>query len=273
MAHRWVRLSSQLPSLGGVSNTIYGIRIRRQSTLLYRNGPPKSGKVAARQICLQSFKSDAELCAGYPERLLVYHGGVGRTVFLGCLKVTTMVLFVASCSVLAPHFYSEDLAPRWMPVAGMSQHSKFFYFSPECFLAIAFGAIPFAFVNHTTRPFVSFVHIALPVFARRSKESLYRWAQNIPPATQVYMTTTRFYGGPRVSRMAVEDLRQTRAWLSAANLTRTPPSRSAAAKKSWRAPKPLLRFYVGTEKKKAKDFSVWEQVLKRIPKEAARTVF
>ena len=129
------------------------------------------------------------------------------------------------------------------------------------------------FVGLTTRPFVSFVHIKLPVFARRSKESLFKWAQNIPPETQVHMTTTRFYGGPRVSRMAVEDLRQTKAWLSVANLTRTPPPRTEAAKKSWRTPKPVLRFYVGAGKKKAKDFSVWEQALKRVPKESATTVF
>ena len=129
------------------------------------------------------------------------------------------------------------------------------------------------FVGFITRPFVSFVHIKLPVFARRSKESLFRWAQSIPPETQVYMTTTRFYGGPRVSRMAVEDLRQTRAWLSVANLTRTPPSRTEVARKSWRAPEPLLRFYVGAENKKATESSVWEQALKRMPKESARTVF
>lgn len=203
----------------------------------------------------------------------MYHAGVGKTVFLGCLKVTTLILFVGSCSVLAPRLYYDDQAPSWMAVAGMFQYSVFFDFFPEYFLAVAFGAIPLTFVVRTTKPFVSFVHIKLPVSARRSKESLFKWAQHIPRATQVSMTTTRFYGGPRVSRMAVEDLHQTRAWLSVANLTRSPPPRTEAARKTWRTPKPLLKFYVGPEKKKAKGLSVWEQALKRIPKEPTTTVF
>ena len=184
-----------------------------------------------------------------------------------------MILFVGSCSVLAPRFYHDDQAPSWKEVAGTSRYSAFFYFFPEYLLAVALGAVPMVFVIRTTRPFVSFVHIQLPFFARRSKESLFKWAKNIPPATQVYMTTTRFYGVPRVSRMTVEDLHQTRAWLSIANLTRTPPLRTEAAKQSWRTPKPLLKFYVGAEKKKATEFSVWEQALKRMPKESTRTVF
>ena len=71
------------------------------------------------QVCLQSFKTHANLCAGYPESLLVYHAGVGRTVFLGCLKVTTLILFVASCSLLAPPLYRDAQAPRGIAVVGM----------------------------------------------------------------------------------------------------------------------------------------------------------
>ena len=65
------------------------------------------------------------------------------------------------------------------------------------------------FVGATTKPFVSFLHIRSSVSADRSKESLFGWVQPILSTTQVYMTTTPFYGGPRVSRMAVGDLRQT----------------------------------------------------------------
>lgn len=129
------------------------------------------------------------------------------------------------------------------------------------------------YVGLTARPFVSFVHIKLPIFARPSKESLRKWARNIPPKTQVDMTTMRFYGGPRVSKISIEELRQTRSWLNAANLTRSPPAVSEAAKKSWRMPKPLLKFFVGPEREKAREFSIWKQVLKRIPQDSARTIF
>lgn len=43
---------------------------------------------------------------GYPESLLIYHAGVGRTVFIGCLRITTIILFVASCGVLVCAFPS-----------------------------------------------------------------------------------------------------------------------------------------------------------------------
>ena len=55
----------------------------------------------------------------YPERLLVYHGGTGRTVFAGCLKVTTIFIFSAFALFVAPtHFYAEA-EPPWVAPAGM----------------------------------------------------------------------------------------------------------------------------------------------------------
>lgn len=129
------------------------------------------------------------------------------------------------------------------------------------------------YVGLTARPFVSSVHIKLPVFARQSKDSLLRWAQNVPPKTKVAMTTMQFHGVPQVSVMAVEDLRQTRSWLNAANLTRSSPSVSPPVLRSWWKPKPLLRFYVGVDRKKIREISIWEQVLKKIPQDSVRTIF
>jgi hypothetical protein len=45
----------------------------------------------------------------FPERLLIYHGGTGRSAFLGCLRVTTIFMFAFFTFVVAPtHFYAED---------------------------------------------------------------------------------------------------------------------------------------------------------------------
>ena len=129
------------------------------------------------------------------------------------------------------------------------------------------------YVGLTARPFVSSVHIKLPIFARQSKESLLRWAQNVPPKTKMAMTTMRFHGVPQVSTMTVEELRQTKSWLNTANLTRSSSSVNRSVVGSWWKPKPLLRFYVGVDRKQAREISIWEQVLKRIPKDSARTVF
>jgi hypothetical protein len=49
----------------------------------------------------------------------VYHAGTGRTVFLGCLKVTTIFIFSFFCLVIAPaHFYAEE-EPKWVAGAGV----------------------------------------------------------------------------------------------------------------------------------------------------------
>lgn len=45
---------------------------------------------------------------GPPERILIYHGGTGRTLFLGVLRITTIFLFGVSCLVVAPAFMSSE---------------------------------------------------------------------------------------------------------------------------------------------------------------------
>ena len=129
------------------------------------------------------------------------------------------------------------------------------------------------YVHRAAKPFVSFVHIRLPFHARRSRDALFKWAQNIPSDTQLDMTTMRFHGGPRASRMRLADLRQTSSWLSLANLTRDSPALSVSAKRSWRSPKPMLKFYVGRERTTKPEFSIWQQILTRIPKDRTRTFF
>ena len=60
--------------------------------------------------------------AVYPERLIVYHAGTGRTVFLGCLKVTTIFTFSFFSLVVAPtHFFAEE-EPKWVAAGGMFWH-------------------------------------------------------------------------------------------------------------------------------------------------------
>jgi len=61
----------------------------------------------------------SDLVTAFPERLLVYHAGTGRTVFLGSLKVTTIFIATFFCAVLGPtYFYAED-QPPWVSVVGM----------------------------------------------------------------------------------------------------------------------------------------------------------
>lgn len=61
--------------------------------------------------------------AGPPERILIYHGGTGSTIFLGMLRVSTIFLFGISCVVVAPAFFAADY-PSY--VAPASEFSGFF---------------------------------------------------------------------------------------------------------------------------------------------------
>jgi hypothetical protein len=55
----------------------------------------------------------------YPERLLIYNAGMGRTVFIGSLKVTTIFVFGFFSLVVAPGYYYTPDAPAGIASLGM----------------------------------------------------------------------------------------------------------------------------------------------------------
>lgn len=50
--------------------------------------------------------------AAFPQRLLIYHAGTGRTTFLACLKVTTIFSFAFFTFVAAPGYLASG-EPTW----------------------------------------------------------------------------------------------------------------------------------------------------------------
>lgn len=50
----------------------------------------------------------AELVAGTPERIVIYHGGTGRTLFIGMLRVSTIFIFGVSTFIIAPTLLDEE---------------------------------------------------------------------------------------------------------------------------------------------------------------------
>lgn len=91
------------------------------------NSPPspiiEALQSQVKQAVSECISNNANCSTGYPESLLIYHAGIGRTVFVGCLKLTTIILFVGSCVVIAPSYYRNDHEPNWMAVAGMYSRS------------------------------------------------------------------------------------------------------------------------------------------------------
>jgi hypothetical protein len=54
---------------------------------------------------------------GPPERILIYYGGTGRSMFLGMLRVTTIFLFGAACFIVAPTCWADE-SQQWMTPLG-----------------------------------------------------------------------------------------------------------------------------------------------------------
>ena len=55
---------------------------------------------------------------GVPERLLIFHAGTPRIVFVAFLKVTTIFLFTANVMLNARSFYYDPEHPAWVAPAG-----------------------------------------------------------------------------------------------------------------------------------------------------------
>jgi hypothetical protein len=66
----------------------------------------------------------ADTATGLPERFIVYHAGTVRTVFVGVMKITTIMLFSCSCLVLAPALHMSSESPPWAGMAGETGRGK-----------------------------------------------------------------------------------------------------------------------------------------------------
>lgn len=116
-------------------------------------------------------------------------------------------------------------------------------------------------------PFVAYVHIKLPIFARRSREQLLRWAQNIPSNTEIEMTTIKSYGSLRTTRMPISELRPIKARFGIQNLARVPRplnKTGISSNRPWWAPKEQTLFFVGNERRKSVETAVWQKALEQI---------
>ena len=126
------------------------------------------------------------------------------------------------------------------------------------------------YVSYFAAPFVAYVHIKPPVSARRSKEQLLKWAQNISPNTEVDLTTIKTYGRLRVSRMPLSELHPTKARFGIENLVRVPYFPSVE-KKPWWAPKEQKLFFVGNERRNTVETLVWQRALEKIRSISSRS--
>ncbi|CAL3970340.1 unnamed protein product [Diplocarpon coronariae] len=182
----------------------------------------------------------------FPERLIIYHAGTGRTVFLGCLKVTTIFICAFFCAVMAPtHFCADE--PKWVAAAVMVS-----------------GLVPVTVVGYISAPFVTYIHLRLPAFARHSREMLFRYSKSLPATAELDITTMNFVGKPRVARVKIADICPVRQRLGFANYARD--TGKLDAKRPWYGRRAVGQFGVHNEKSGIMGGEVWENVARCIAK-------
>lgn len=54
----------------------------------------------------------------YPERLLIYNAGTGKTTYIAFTKLGTVVFFAFGCLVIAPRLHADPDSPWWAAPAG-----------------------------------------------------------------------------------------------------------------------------------------------------------
>lgn len=126
------------------------------------------------------------------------------------------------------------------------------------------GIIPVSTVAYISAPYVTYIHIRLPAFARQSREMLIRYSQNLPKNTELDITTMNFIGKPRVARVNLSELRPVKERLGFANFARD--TTKANAKRPWWMGSAQRQFGVHNEKSGIVKGEVWEIVAKSIAK-------
>ncbi|KAJ6180548.1 hypothetical protein N7519_011009 [Penicillium mononematosum] len=251
----WVRFKSQIPRpsqkhlspLPKSKETLPPTRPPVARTLT----PPKTTtRTGIVNFPCQRSNACAELrVAGPPERILVYYGGTGRAIFLGTLRITTVLLFGAACLIVAPACSVADDYP-W-------------YSTPA---VIAAGALPMLFVSYTAAPYVNFIHLALPAFARKSREAAVQYAKDLPPTAVLYLTSMRFNTIPRQTAVRLGDLIPIKDALRPVTFQNLNPS----PQRWWQGRAPT-KFYTGTHSKPGRQTSaffpeLWNVIYQQIQK-------
>ncbi|KAG5927748.1 hypothetical protein E4U42_001835 [Claviceps africana] len=127
-----------------------------------------------------------------PERLIIYHAGMGRVAFLAMVKLTSLLLGAFFGLLVVPSYVMAE-----KPVA-------------QTAAVAAAGMVPILFIAYTTAPFVTHIHVHLPPGARTSRAVLERFVGAMPASSRLTFTTMSLIAKPRYSSVAVGDLRVVR---------------------------------------------------------------
>ncbi len=120
------------------------------------------------------------------------------------------------------------------------------------------------FVAYITGPFVTYIHLRLPAFARNSREMLIRYSKTLPKDAELDITTMNFIGKPRVTRVNLKDLHPVRERFGIANYARD--TKLTNSKRPWWMGKAVSQFGVHSSTSKIMGGEIWGEIAKRIEK-------
>lgn len=122
------------------------------------------------------------------------------------------------------------------------------------------------FVAYTTAPFVLFIHLGLPPYARRSRAVLERFVRASPPNTQLLFTTMSWLTRPRYTSVAVEDLGPLPGRFSVANYFASKATTTGGGKRG----AAVTRFNIQGTNRGIKEGWVWDATRERAAKAPPR---
>ena len=120
------------------------------------------------------------------------------------------------------------------------------------------------FVGYTSAPFVTYIHLRLPLFARQSRDMLLRYTKNLPRDAELDITTMNFVGKPRVARVKVIELHQVKERFGQANYARD--TKAINEKRPWWMGKAVGQFGVHSNTKRIMGGEVWNNIARAIAK-------
>ena len=131
---------------------------------------------------------------------------------------------------------------------------------------IAAGTVPLFFVGYTTAPFVTYIHLHLPTYARHSREILTRYTTALPKDALIDITTMTHLGRPRVTRMKISELYRKSGRLGIANYARD--TAAINKKRPWYLGKIVSQFGINSGSRltsgpgRTRERGVWEIIEK-----------
>lgn len=119
-------------------------------------------------------------------------------------------------------------------------------------------------VMYISGPFVNYIHLRLPPFARHSREMMIRYSKSLPKDAEIDITTMNLVGKPRVARMKVSSLYPIKERFGLANYGRD--TKELNSKRPWWMGRAVRQFGVHAGKSQIMGGEVWENVAATVSK-------